>query len=127
VPGARVLLVEDEALTALAMTQAVEDAGYKVLGPVGRVQDGIDMVRQSRPDVAVLDVNLLGQPSYPIARSLNAMGVPFLFCTGYNILNDAEASLREAPVLKKPVHPADLVEAIAALLASRKDPKEGTG
>jgi PAS domain S-box-containing protein len=127
VPGARVLLVEDEALTALAMTQAVEDAGYEVLGPVGRVQDGIDMVRQSRPDVAVLDVNLLGQPSYPIARSLNAMGVPFLFCTGYNVLNDAEASLLEAPVLKKPVHPADLVEAIAALLASRKDPKAGMG
>lgn len=127
VPGARVLLVEDEALTALAMTQAVEDAGYKVLGPVGRVQDGIDMVRQSRPDVAVLDVNLLGQPSYPIARSLIAMGVPFLFCTGYNMLNDAEASLREAPVLRKPVHPDDLVEAIAALLASRKDSKEVTG
>ena len=44
-PGARVLLVEDEALTAIAMAQAVEAVGYKVLGPVGRVQDGIDIAR----------------------------------------------------------------------------------
>src|SRR3954466_14757958 len=59
-PGARILLVEDEALTAIAMAQAVEAAGYQVLGPVGRVQDAIDMAQTTRPDAAVLDVNLLG-------------------------------------------------------------------
>ena len=91
--GARVLLVEDEALTAIAMAQTVEAAGYKVLGPVGRVQDAIDLV-QTRPDAAVLDVNLLGQPSFPIAKILDSMGVPFLFCTGYNSLNDIDACLR---------------------------------
>ncbi|HYI70592.1 MAG TPA: HWE histidine kinase domain-containing protein [Skermanella sp.] len=126
-PGARVLLVEDEALTAIAMAQAVEEAGYRVLGPVGRVQDGIDIARNTRPDAAVLDVNLLGQPSFPIARALNAMGVPFLFCTGYNALNDADAALRNAPVLTKPVDPGELVDAIAALLASRSSPEAGRG
>ena len=126
-PGARVLLVEDEALTAIAMAQAVEAAGYRVLGPVGRVQDGIDIARNTRPDAAVLDVNLLGQPSFPIARALNAMGVPFLFCTGYNALNDADAALRDAPVLTKPVHPGELVDAIASLLASRSGPGAGRG
>jgi two-component sensor histidine kinase/CheY-like chemotaxis protein len=126
-PGARVLLVEDEALTAIAMAQAVEEAGYRVLGPVGRVQDGIDIARNTRPDAAVLDVNLLGQPSFPIARALNAMGVPFLFCTGYNALNDADAALRNAPVLTKPVDPGQLVDAIAALLASRSSPEAGRG
>ena len=126
-PGARVLLVEDEALTAIAMAQAVEAAGYSVLGPVGRVQDGIDIARNTRPDAAVLDVNLLGQPSFPIARALNAMGVPFLFCTGYNALNDADAALRNAPVLIKPVDPGQLVEAIASLLASRSSPEAERG
>ena len=56
--GARVLVVEDEALTAIAMAQAVEAAGYQVLGPVGRVQDAIDMAQTTRPDAAVLDVDL---------------------------------------------------------------------
>jgi PAS domain S-box-containing protein len=126
-PGARVLLVEDEALTAIAMAQAVEAAGYSVLGPVGRVQDGIDIARNTRPDAAVLDVNLLGQPSFPIARMLNAMGVPFLFCTGYNALNDADAALRNAPVLIKLVDPGQLVEAIASLLASPSSPEAERG
>ena len=116
--GARVLLVEDEALTAIAMAQAVEAAGYQVLGPVGRVQDAIDLARTTHPDAAVLDVNLLGQTSFPIARVLNSMGVPFVFCTGYSSLNDVEVSLRQAPVLTKPVSPADLIGAVAKLLAA---------
>jgi hypothetical protein len=55
------------------------------------------------------------------------MGVPFLFCTGYNTLNDADAALRNAPVLIKPVDPGQLVEAIATLLASRSGPEAGRG
>jgi PAS domain S-box-containing protein len=126
-PGARVLLLEDEALTAIAMAQAVEAAGYQVLGPVGRVQDAIDMAQTTRSDAAVLDVNLLGQRSFPIARTLNAMGVPFLFCTGYNSLNDADESLKQAPVLTKPVSPADLINAIATLLAAGTHPSARRG
>ena len=125
--GARVLLVEDEALTAIAMAQAVEAAGCQVLGPVGRVQDAIDLVRTTRPDAAVLDVNLLGQPSFPIARILDSMGVPFLFCTGYNSLNDIDAYLRQAPVLTKPVNPADLVGAVNTLLAAGTRSGAGMG
>jgi CheY-like chemotaxis protein len=80
-----------------------------------------------RPDAAVLDVNLLGQPSFPIARTLNTMGVPFLFCTGYNTLNDVDECLRQAPVLTKPVSPADLTDAIATLLAAGTRLGAGTG
>jgi two-component sensor histidine kinase/CheY-like chemotaxis protein len=125
--GARVLLVEDEALTAIAMAQAVKAAGYQVLGPVGRVQDAIDLAQTTRPDAAVLDVNLLGQTSFPIARILDSMGVPFLFCTGYNSLNDVDACLRQAPVLTKPVNPADLIGAVTTLLAAGTRPGAGTG
>ena len=50
------------------------------------------------------------------------MGVPFLFCTGYNSLNDVDACLSLAPVLTKPVSPADLIGAIATLLATGARP-----
>jgi CheY-like chemotaxis protein len=94
---------------------------------VGRVQDAIDLAQMTRPDAAVLDVNLLGQPSFPIARILDSMGVPFLFCTGYNSLNDVDACLRQAPVLTKPVSPADLIGAVTTLLAAGPRSEAGTG
>lgn len=115
--GARVLVVEDEALTALALAQVLQDARYEVIGPVGRVQEAIDLARARPPDVAVLDVNLFGQPSFPVAEALDAMGVPFLFCTGYGSLDTADERMRRAPLLTKPVSPSRLAGALAALLA----------
>ena len=81
--GRRILVVEDEALTAMALQQLLEDAGYIVLGPVGRVEDALDLLRSGPPDAAVLDVNLFGATVDPVAAMLEDMGVPFLFCTGY--------------------------------------------
>src|SRR5690349_16023488 len=56
--GRRVLVVEDEALTALALQRLLENAGYAVLGPVGRVEDALDLLRSGPPDAAILEVNL---------------------------------------------------------------------
>ncbi|MDQ2104577.1 PAS domain S-box protein [Azospirillum isscasi] len=124
-PGARVLVVEDEALTAMGLQQVLEDAGYRVIGPVAHVQDAIDLARGSPPDLAVLDVNLFGQPSFPVAELLDDMGVPFLFCTGYGSLNTPNDRLRQAPVLAKPVRPDRLLRTIGALLLSRNRPATG--
>lgn len=125
VPGARVLVVEDEALTAMGLQQVLEDAGYRVVGPVARVQDAIDLARGSPPDLAVLDVNLFGQPSFPVAELLDDMGVPFLFCTGYGNLNTTNERLRQAPVLAKPVPPDRLLRTIGTLLMSGARPATG--
>lgn len=125
IPGARVMVVEDEALTALGLEQVLRTAGYDVLGPVGRVQEAIDLARQSPPDAAVLDVNLFGQPSFPVAEALDAMGVPFLFCTGYGSLDTTDERLRKAPILSKPVPPDRLVGAVGALLAAGTRPATG--
>jgi len=124
-PGARVLVVEDEALTAMGLQQVLEDAGYRVIGPVARVQDAIDMARGSPPDVAILDVNLFGQPSFPVAELLDDMGVPFLFCTGYGSLNTTNDRLRQAPVLAKPVPPDRLLRTIGTLLVTGARPATG--
>ncbi|TWA93328.1 PAS domain S-box-containing protein [Azospirillum brasilense] len=124
-PGARILVVEDEALTAMGLQQVLEDAGYRVVGPVARVQDAIDLARTSPPDLAVLDVNLFGQPSFPVAELLDDMGVPFLFCTGYGSLNTTNERLRQAPILAKPVPPDRLLRTIGALLVSRIRPATG--
>jgi PAS domain S-box len=118
--GTRVLVVEDEALTAIALSQLLQTKGFEVLGPVGRVQDAIDLARADRPDAAVLDVNLFGQLSFPVAEVLDGMGVPFLFCTGYGSLEAPNERLRRAPILRKPASPDQVTRALNDLLASRK-------
>jgi PAS domain S-box-containing protein len=114
--GRRVLVVEDEALTAMALQQLLEDAGYIVLGPVGRVEDALDLLRSSPPDAAVLDVNLFGATVDPVAKMLEDMGVPFLFCTGYHGGATAGSRHPAAPVLGKPVNANILLNAVSGLM-----------
>ena len=69
--------------------------------------------------LAVLDVNLHGQMSYPIADSRAARGVPFVFSTGY----DKDSLLdgyRTLPVLQKPTHRLELGDTLAKLLTPKE-------
>ena len=114
--GRRILVVEDEAITALAIARTLEQAGFTVLGPAGRVAEAIDLLRVSVPDAAVLDVNLFGSPVRPVAEALSARGIPFLFCTGYQDLNHAAGVANDAPVLSKPVAAGTLIGALTKLM-----------
>jgi CheY-like chemotaxis protein len=111
----RVLVVEDEALTALALQRVLEDAGFNVLGPVARVQDALDLVGTTRPDAAVLDVNLFGETVGPVADVLYKLDVPFLFCTGYHSADNIGDHHARVLVLHKPVNSNDLVTAVGHL------------
>jgi CheY-like chemotaxis protein len=112
-----VLVVEDEALTALTLKTLLEDAGYRVLGPVGRIDEALDLLRTLRPDAAVLDVNLFGLTVDPVAATLKDMGVPFLFCTGYQAAGATGVQFPTVPVLSKPVHANRLLSAVGVLMA----------
>lgn len=116
--GRRVMVVEDEALTALAVRQLLETAGYEVLGPVGRVDDAVRLAHSGRPDAAVLDVNLFGTPVDPVADALASLGVPFLFYTGYHAAGTAGERHPRAPVLTKPVNANRLLAVVAGLLTA---------
>jgi DNA-binding response OmpR family regulator len=74
------------------------------------------MIAAETFDAAVLDLNLDGQPSYPVADALAARGVPFLFSTGYDRLQGEYNSL---PRLQKPFAPRELAVALAAVLAGK--------
>jgi two-component sensor histidine kinase/ActR/RegA family two-component response regulator len=114
--GRRILVVEDEAITALAIAQTLEQAGFTVLGPAARVAEAIDLLRVSVPDAAVLDLNLFGSPVDPVVEALSVWGVPFLFCTGYQDMNHAGGITNDAPVLSKPVAAGTLVGALTKLM-----------
>lgn len=113
--GRRVLLVEDEALVAIMMRDMLTDLGFSVVGPVGDRTTAIAAARQADIEGAVLDLNLRGETTYPVADELNARGIPFIFLTGYDrgVIDRRYASV---PLLQKPVDEQTLQRALAALL-----------
>ncbi|PZW44915.1 response regulator receiver domain-containing protein [Humitalea rosea] len=117
--GRRVLVVEDEALVAMLVEDALLDAGAEVLGPVRSVPEALALMAKQVPDAAVLDVNLDGVPSTPIADALAAAGVPFIVATGYGIdgLPPGHAGVL---VLAKPYDPVALTQALAGFWPAPK-------
>jgi PAS domain S-box-containing protein len=102
VAGNRLLLVEDEALTGMMMSEMLTELGFEVLGPFGRVADAMLAVEQEDFHAAVLDVNLDGEMVYPVAEAVGARGVPFVFVTGYGA-EGIDNRFAQVPVLQKPI------------------------
>jgi CheY-like chemotaxis protein len=85
--GKRILVIEDEYLVAQVVIDYLEDAGAEVVGPLGRIDDALAYIDEhySTLDAAVLDVNLHGQKSYPIADALGSKNIIFIFTTGMTV------------------------------------------
>ena len=119
--GRRVLVVEDEALVSMLVEDELRDAGAEVMGPAISVAHALRLVEVAAADggisAAVLDINLQGQAVMPVADRLSALGVPFLFATGYGEGCD-RGGHGAVPTLHKPFGPERLVAAVEALLAS---------
>lgn len=78
-----VLIVEDEILIAMDLSDLLENGGYEVLGPVATVTAALDFLMARLPHACVLDVNLRGEHSAPVAARLKECGVPFLLSSAY--------------------------------------------
>jgi CheY-like chemotaxis protein len=81
--GRRVLVVEDEAAEALMLEDLLAQAGCVVIGPAGTTESALNLIEQEAVDCAVLDVKLLDGQVFPVADTLVARGVPFVFATAY--------------------------------------------
>ena len=64
------LVVEDESLIAMLVEDALIDAGAEVLGPAATVEEALALFESGNPNAAVLDINLAGQVSTPVADLL---------------------------------------------------------
>lgn len=111
--GLRVLVVEDEAMVSMLVEEFLDELGCEVAGVASRLDDALEKARTLALDAAVLDVNLAGQMSYPVAEVLRARDVAFVFATGYGLAG-LPAGLRGAPVLAKPFHCEQLAGALDA-------------
>ena len=107
----RVLIVEDEFFIALDIGQQLADAGFEVVGPAPSVAKALTLVAEPGCDVAILDVNLGGETSEPVARKLQESDKPFVVLSVYSTDN-LLPWFGGATVLSKPLRIDDLVAAL---------------
>lgn len=109
--GKRVLVVEDELLVAMGLEMVLADAGCRVVGPIGRIDEALAAAVSEDVDLALLDVNLRGDPVYPVADALSARGIPFVFLTGYG-RETLPAHYANGRMLSKPFEATALLAAV---------------
>lgn len=116
--GCSVLVVEDDFYLADDSRIALEKAGATVLGPCGNVADALDILKKTKPDCAVVDVNLGNGPNFEVAKALKASATPVMLVTGYD-QSAIPPEFLDIQRLLKPVCSAKLVEAVAKLCSRR--------
>ncbi|AJQ86741.1 response regulator [Xanthomonas oryzae pv. oryzicola] len=110
----RVLLVEDESLVAMLLEDCLTELGYEVAATVADVDAALQALHAGNLDLALLDINLCGTLSFPIAEELDARGLPYMFVTGYAQAGIPE-KYRHRHGLQKPFHFHDLKYALSQL------------
>jgi response regulator NasT len=115
----RVVIAEDEAIIRLDLKEILESEGYDVVGEAARGDDALDMIGETKPDLAILDIKMPGMDGIEVARRVVADGVPVLILTAFSQRNLVEEA-RDAGVaayLVKPFQSAEIVPAIEVALA----------
>ncbi|WP_395332139.1 HWE histidine kinase domain-containing protein [Novosphingobium sp. BL-8H] len=100
--GLSVLLVEDQSLIALDTEDLLRRLGAKEVRLSPDAVHAVRSLSSYKPDVAVLDFNLGETTSEEVADHLVAMGVPFVFATGYGDSVMIPEHLRDVPIVRKP-------------------------
>jgi two-component sensor histidine kinase/CheY-like chemotaxis protein len=111
--GLKVLIVEDAVLLALELEAGLQEAGAEVVGCAADLSEALGMVDLAI-DAAVLDANLNGVSSLPVAEALMRRGVPFIFATGYGD-NQPNPAGFDVPVIRKPYDVTQVAAALAGV------------
>lgn len=113
--GRRILVVEDEALVAMMIADALAEQGCHVVGPVATTRDALALLRDTPVDGATLDINLTHEEVLPVAEALDSLRIRFLLVTGYDQENVLRR-YRRWPMVQKPFTEVSLVEGLVRAL-----------
>lgn len=105
------LLVEDEALIRMMLTEMVEDQGHLVISEAANIEAATSLTEKQSFDLALLDINIAGFLVTPIVRILDRQGVPIIFVSGYSD-QTIPAELRGRVLIEKPFSQETLLDAI---------------
>lgn len=114
--GRRILVVEDEMLVLMVAEDMLADLGCDAVVAAATVDQALALIDLQVFDAALLDMNLNGSKSFPVAQALAEHGVPFAFATGYSGA-DMREGYRDRPMLRKPLRYEELTGMLTRLLA----------
>jgi DNA-binding response OmpR family regulator len=113
----RILIVEDEWLLASELARRLTRAGYDILGPAPSIEDAYALLGESRPDAAILDVQLDGDVTFSIAGLLDQANVPLMFLSGHPT-SDFPDELAGRIVLPKPADWEKVLQKLRKMLVT---------
>jgi CheY-like chemotaxis protein len=117
--GTTILLVEDEYLVAVSTARMLERLGASSVTLAGRLDEALAIAQSEEFDAAILDVNLAGERSDPVADVLAARGIPHLLATGYS---RQDLGIGDGPeIIDKPYTPQKLAEGLARVMKARPE------
>ena len=108
----RVLVVEDEFIIALDLSETVRDLGYALEGPYPDKERAFRAIEGDLPDCAILDVFTGDGEVYPLADALTEAGVPIIFHSGHVAPNEVRERYPGAWACAKPCSPDKLIDVL---------------
>ena len=129
--GLRVLVVEDAALIALELCETLSNCGAEIVGSCDSLTNALSVADSEAIDVALLDIDLNGEPVWPVAEKLTTRNIPIIFTTGFTDVTLRPARFRKTATVNKP-HNTDkllsMLTAVAAIKgeAARSGPLQAT-
>lgn len=120
----KILVVEDEAITALNLKLDLEDLGYEVIDPVDNGKDAIEKAKENFPDIVLMDINIKGDMNgIEASEEISELGIPIIFLTANTDDYTAFEALKTAPYgyLSKPYTIKDLELTIGMVLRKHEE------
>jgi AmiR/NasT family two-component response regulator len=115
----RVVIAEDEAIVRLDLKEIMEEEGYEVVGETGRGDEAVDLVREHKPDLAILDIKMPGSDGLTAARAISAerlCAVLILTAFSQRDLIEQARNAGALAYLVKPFQKSELLPAIEMAL-----------
>lgn len=113
-----ILVVEDEFIIALDLSETARDLGFRVTGPFADKDHAMIAIAEEMPDLAILDVMTASGEVFPLADVLAAAGVPIIFHSGHCTSADIAERYPKALAAAKPCPPATLISMIETMRPS---------
>lgn len=113
----RILVAENEFIAAFDLCDTFEEAGYEVEGPHAGISSAMLACQKAKPDLAILDIELIDGPSYALAQKLIDENVPVILHSERHAASALAARFPRAITLAKPCPPAMLLETVSRVIA----------
>ena len=112
--GMRLLLVEDDELVAFTVEDMLLQANAATVVVAADIPNALRALEEGSFDVAIVDINLAGQRSWPVAAELRRLGIPYLSVTGYG---DSLQHELMGKLLPKPYSMQQMIDAVLSLVS----------